>query len=119
MSSAAHVFVSIITLSTLLFIGALVRRGRMSAKYALLWMSVGVVMTLLAVFPGLLDRVSRWLGIAYGPTTLFIVAIALLLLLSVHVTFELARLEERTRTLAEELAILRATETRPDGEPGV
>ena len=108
MSATAHVFVSIVSISALLFIVRLVRRRQMRTKYSLLWLSVGVLMTLLAISPRSLEWVSRRLGIAYPPTTLFIAAIVLLLLVSVHFSWELSRLEERTRTLAEELAIITA-----------
>jgi hypothetical protein len=108
MSTLSHVLVALVALGTLVFIARLVRRRQMRAKYSLLWLSIGSAMAVLAVFPGLLDRVSQAIGIAYGPTTLFLVAITLLLLVSVHFSWELSRLEEHTRRLAEEVAILRA-----------
>ena len=61
----------------------------------------------------ILDRVSRWFRIYYAPTTLFLAAIGFLLLICIYFSYELSRLEERTRVLAEELAILRA-----EREPG-
>ena len=51
---------------------------------------------------------SHFLHIYYAPTTLFLVAIGFLLLVCMYFSYELSRLEERTRVLAEELAILRA-----------
>jgi Uncharacterized conserved protein (DUF2304) len=74
----------------------------------MLWLSIGAVIALLATFPGLLDRVSSWLGIAYAPGTFFLGAITLLFLIVVHFSWELSRLDARTRLLAEELAVLRA-----------
>ena len=68
---------------------------------------------MLAVFPSLLDRVSHFLRIYYAPTTLFLVAIGFLLLVCIYFSYELSRLEERTRVLAEELAILRSEQERP------
>jgi hypothetical protein len=105
MSGRAHIFVATVTVASLIFIIRLVRTHRLRAKYSMLWISVGLALTVLAVSPRLLDTVSGWLGVAYGPTTLFMVAITLLLLVAVHFSWELSRLEERTRILAEELAI--------------
>ncbi|HEX2027532.1 MAG TPA: DUF2304 domain-containing protein [Nitriliruptorales bacterium] len=116
MSGTAHLVVSLVTLGSFVVIVRLVRRRELKPKYALLWLTVGTVMVLLAISPALLDRVSLWLGISYGPATLFFAAITLLLLVAVHVSWELSRLEERTRTLAEELALLRA-ETSRDRPP--
>jgi hypothetical protein len=117
MSGRAHVFVATVTVASLIFIIRLVRTQRLRAKYSMLWISVGLALTVLAASPRLLDTVSGWLGVAYGPTTLFIVAITLLLLVAVHFSWELSRLEDRTRILAEELAILTAREGwREDSE---
>ena len=107
MSGKAHLFVAVVTAASLLFIMRLVRSRQLRAKYSILWISVGLSLFVLAASPSLLDHVSGWIGVAYPPTTLFIVAITLLLLIVVHFSWELSRLEERTRTLAEELAILR------------
>lgn len=115
MSRTAHLFMTAVALASVLFIAQLVRGGRLRAKYALLWLSVGVGMILLSVSPGLLDRVSLWIGVDYGPAVLFMAAITLLLFVSVHFSWELSRLEERVRVLAEELAIREADEPAPPG----
>lgn len=116
MSPRAHAVVAVITVSMLVFIVQMVRRRQLRAKYSLLWLSVGLMVTILAVSPTVLDRVSTLLGISYGPTTLFMAAITLLLVLVVHFSWELSRLEERTRTLAEEFALIRMQ--TPEKEPG-
>src|SRR5688500_10988160 len=108
MSGGAHLFILLLTMISLLFIVRMVRRNQLPSRYALLWLSIGAVVAFLAVFPRVLDRVSAWLGIAYAPGTFFLGAITLLLLIVVHFSWELARLDARTRLLAEELAILRA-----------
>jgi hypothetical protein len=108
MSANAHLFVGLVAIVCLIVMLSLVRRRRMSSKYVFLWLSVGAVMLLLAVSPRLLDRISVLIGIDYGPTTLFLFALVFLLLISVHFSWELSRLEDRTRRLAEEAALLRA-----------
>ncbi|MDQ3680165.1 MAG: DUF2304 domain-containing protein [Actinomycetota bacterium] len=98
---------------SLAFMLRLVRRRQLHAKYSILWLSVGIVLVLLAASPSLLDRVSIMLGISYGPTTFFLGAFLLLFLLVIHFSWELSRLEDRSRTLAEEVAILRARSEKP------
>ncbi len=112
MTTAAHVFILLLTLFSLLFIVRMVRRNQLPSRYALLWLAIGVVIAFLALFPRVLDRVSSWMGIAYAPGTFFLGAITLLFLIVVHFSWELARLDARTRLLAEELAILRADPPR-------
>ncbi len=108
MSGRAHLLVLAVTLLALAFIVRLVRRRQLRAKYSMLWLSIGSGLALLAASPRTLDRVSGWLGIYYAPATFFLGAIAFLFLIVVHFSWELSRLEERTRVLAEEIALLRA-----------
>lgn len=105
MSPVTRVFVAVLTAMTVVFLLTLVRSRRLRAKYALLWLATSVVMVLLAAFPGLLDGFSRAVGVQYGPATLFSGALLLLLLVCMHFSWELSRLEEKTRSLAEELAL--------------
>lgn len=107
MSDKAHLLTVVITGVALLMILRLLRRRQLRAKYSLVWLSVGLILVILASSPALLDRVSEWVGITYGPATFFLGAIALLFLIVVQFSWELSRLEERTRTLAEEVALLR------------
>jgi hypothetical protein len=115
LSPRAHILVLIAVFVGAFFLLRLLNRRQMRGKYTLLWMFVGLAVLVLALFPSLLDRVSRWFRIYYAPTTLFLVAIGFLLLVCIYFSYELSRLEERTRVLAEELAILRAErEAGPD-----
>jgi hypothetical protein len=95
----------------LVFLGTIlhmVRRGRLRAKYSFLWMIVGTVILIFSAIPGLLDSVALAVGIYYPPALLFLGATMLLLFLAVHFSWELTRLEARTRTLTEELALTNA-----------
>jgi hypothetical protein len=107
-STRGHLLILLVTVSSVLFIIRLLRRHRLPAKYALLWLSVGAVLIVLAAFPALLEWVSRLVGIAYSPATFLLGAVTLLFLVVIHFSWELSRLEDRTRVLAEELALLRA-----------
>jgi hypothetical protein len=107
MSVAAHVLVIVLAAAVIAFIVALVRSRRLRAKYSVLWFSIGLGLAVLAIFPGLLSWVSDIFGIAYPPATFMLLALSFLLVLVLHFSWELSRLEDRTRTLAEEYALLR------------
>ncbi len=85
----------------------LLRRRQLKEKYAVLWLVVGVSMVVLAVFPGLLDLTARLLGVQSGPNLLMFVAALVLLLVCVHLSWEVSRLEDKSRALAEEIGLLR------------
>ena len=107
MSTRAHIMLAILVALSILVIVRLVRRRHLKAKYSLLWLTLGVFMVIIAAVPGLLDWTAARLGIYYQPTLLILLGLALLLLIVMHFSYELSRMENRVRTLAEESAILR------------
>lgn len=107
MTGRAHLLLVLLTVGIVGFVLHLVRSGRLRAKYAMLWTTVGLGLVVLAAFPALLDRTALEAGVLYPPAAFLMVAVAFLFVLSVHFSWELSRLEERTRTLAEEVALLR------------
>jgi hypothetical protein len=106
-----------VSLGYLLFIARLVRRRQLREKYVMLWLAVGAATVVVSLSRGAMDRLARALGIHYGPTILFIVAIMFLMAVVAHLSWELSRLEDRTRKLAEELALLRPRQPDPETGP--
>ncbi len=107
MSTRAHIALSIITLIGLAFIVRMVRRSQLKSKYTVLWLTASLVIVVLVVFPDTLRGVSNLLGIYYPPATFLAIAVGVLFLIVVQFSAELSRADERTRILAEELALLR------------
>jgi hypothetical protein len=108
MSTRAHILILIATVVTTGFILRLLRRGQLRSKYALLWIITGLLILPFAVFPAILTTISRWAGVSYPPAMFLLLGTGFLLIVVVHFSWELSRLETRTRMLAEELALLRA-----------
>ncbi|RAV19852.1 DUF2304 domain-containing protein [Paenibacillus contaminans] len=86
----------------------LIRRQKIAERYALLWLSLGLVMVLLSLFPKLLQTVAELLGIFYAPSLLFLIGSAFALLLIMHVTMVISRLHRKVTRLIQELALLKA-----------
>lgn len=106
MTSRLAVTVIVVTVANLAFVLELVRRRQLREKYALLWLAVGVTGLLLALARPLLDGLARAMGIGYGPSALFFFSTIFLVLVAAHLSWEVSRLEDRTRRLAEEVALL-------------
>ncbi|MBN1174391.1 MAG: DUF2304 domain-containing protein [Micromonosporaceae bacterium] len=94
-------------IAVLSFVLELLRRRKLQEKYAILWLLVALLVVPLAFFPRLLDAVAQSLGIASGVSLVLFLAIVFLLLVCMHLSWEVSRLEEEGRTLAEEIALLR------------
>ncbi len=85
----------------------LLRRHQLREKYAILWLLVSLSVVVIAVFPGLLARAAQITGVQTPSNLLFFVAALVLLIVCVQLSWEVSRLEDETRALAEEVAILR------------
>ncbi len=85
----------------------MMRRHRLREKYAVLWFLVALGVLALAVFPGILTGLADLAGVEVPANLLFFMASLVLLVLTLQHSYELGRLEEKTRTLAEEVALLR------------
>lgn len=107
MTGRAHLILFLMTLAALLFVVRLVRQRSLQAKYAMLWLSVGALLLVVAAFPRLLDWMAQRAGIFYPPAAFLLLAVGFLFVVVIHFSWELSRLEERTRTLAEEVALLK------------
>jgi hypothetical protein len=101
-----HGLVIIFVLLLLVFVVEAVRRGRLKERYALLWLSAVGVMLVLTVWRSLLDRVARFLGVLYGPSLLFLVALLFLLAILLHFSLVISEHRDKTRRLTQRLALL-------------
>jgi len=115
---SASVFFLILAILVCTFVIIQVRHQRMKERYAALWLIIGAIIIVLGAFPNLLNGVADFVGVALPVNLLFLLSILLLMGVSIHLTLELSRLSEKTRILAEEVAILKALQEQPEGAAG-
>lgn len=104
-------------LSVLAVIFWLLLTRRLREKYALLWLVIGLAILLLTLFPGMLDALAGLVGVEIPANLLFILALALLIGVTLHQSWELSTAEDEIRRVAEEVAILRADIERLEARP--
>jgi hypothetical protein len=95
-----------VTLSLFLLVFELVRRRRLLERYALLWLLSSGVLLVLALWSGLLERVSDLAGIEVPSNALFVVGFAFVLALLLHFSLAISRLSDETKVLAQQVARL-------------
>jgi hypothetical protein len=95
-----------VTLGLLLLVFELVRRKRLSERYAILWLLAATTLFVLAVWKGLLTSLSHHVGIAYPPSALFAVAIGLITMILLHFSLAVSRLSDQNKVLAQRLGLL-------------
>ena len=103
----ANIFFLFLAVAIVVMVFTQVRNQKMKEKYAALWIIVSLVIIVLVALPSLLFWLADLVGVITPVNLLFLLAILLLIAVCLHLTFEVAKLNEDTRILAEEAAINR------------
>jgi len=93
----------------------LIRRNRLKEKYSLLWLFSSLVMLWFSVSRKTLHYVSGLIGIQYPPSLIFLLAFFFLVVINIHFSTVISRLSDRSKTLSQEVAILREMLERDKG----
>ena len=108
MQAYGHVFVFTVSLGVFLFIFWLVRRRKIRERFAILWLLIAfVLLTTSSIGYPYLFKIASLVGVPYPPSALFFLAIAGLTLLVIELLAWVSKLNDRTRVLTQQLAILR------------
>lgn len=106
--SRLELFVVVIALVNVAVVIEFVRRRKLRENFALLWIGVGLGGVVLSIARPVFDATARAVGVSYGPSLLFSLAVLFLVFVCMGLSLNVSRLEDRTEVLAEEVAFLRA-----------
>src|SRR6516165_4767789 len=104
--TGVHLIAIVSAAVTLTVIVELSRRSQLRTKYMVVWLLVGLVIAVFAIAPGLFNALADGVGVKNPPDLLLVIASLFLLMVCVYLSWEVGRLEDRSRILAEEIAIL-------------
>jgi len=93
----------------------LLRSYVLPEKYAVIWLLAAVAAIVLSAWPGLLDAIARFFGIASAINLLFVGAFFVVFLLLMQVSLELAKTRDELRKAVQKLA-LEIEERKVDGD---
>lgn len=96
-----------IALSIIIFIAVLVllRFYFLPEKYAVIWLVGAIGGIVVAFFPGILDALASFFGVAQPINLLFVAGFFIVLLLLMQLSLELARTRDELRKVVQSLAI--------------
>jgi len=86
----------------------LIRKKKLLEQYSLLWFFSSLILFVLSIWRDLLEKAADFLGVYYAPTALFIIMIFCGMVLFLHFSIVISKLTEQNKTLAQELALLKA-----------
>lgn len=96
----------VISILTLLAALELIRKNKLREDYALLWLGGGILMLVMALWPGSLRLLAKITGAAYPPSAIFIAALVILTWLLMHFSVIVSTLTARLIRLSQRIAIL-------------
>ncbi|HEX3565532.1 MAG TPA: DUF2304 domain-containing protein [Acidimicrobiales bacterium] len=105
--TGVHIIALVAAVVTLTVIIELSRRSQLRNKYTVVWLLVGLVIAVFAIAPGMFNYIAHGVGVKSPPNLLVVVAALFLLMVCVYLSWEAGRQEDKTRVLAEEVALLR------------
>lgn len=106
MTTAAYVLGIVVPSLVILVVIDLLRRNKLRERHAIWWLVFGLLTLVGGVFPRLLEELAGWAGVELPINLVFFVAISVAFLVFLQHSSELTRLEAKTRTLAEKVALL-------------
>lgn len=106
MTLKLQIVVAAVAVIALLYIGNLVRVKRLELKYALVWFLVGVLLLVFDLSPGLLEGLTRLMGIALPINMLFFLGFGFVLMILFSQTIVISNLTRKTKRLTQEVALL-------------
>lgn len=106
MNFASYVLGIAAALLVLVVVVEMLRHGNLRERHTLWWVLAGTIGLIFGIFPNLLEGLARALGVEVPINLVFFLAIVVLFLVCIQQSSELTKSEERTRTLAEHVALL-------------
>lgn len=105
--SSGYLFAVVLLVVVVIALFALLRGRRIREKYVGLWLGVAIAVIVLGAFPALTFWLARVVGVQTPVNLLFSGALAVLLIVCIQLSVAISALEERNRTVVEEIALLR------------
>jgi hypothetical protein len=120
MQEHGQAIVFLFTLLIFSLIMSLVFTRKITERFAILWSGIALSLLLASSFGfKYLFQIARYMGIPYAPSALFLIVIFGLTLLVIELFVWISKLNERSRILTQQVALLwdrlERSERKPDG----
>lgn len=106
MTDLFRMLLLIAVLLYILLIGVLMKKGRMSLKYSLVWFASGIVLLFCALFPQVIRFFTNLMGIYSETNAVFFIGVCFLLIIILSLTSIASGQSDRIRTLTQTQAML-------------
>ncbi len=106
MSTFTKIFIITVIVLFFLYIGRMLKRGRIEFKHAFLWIGTSLLVLLLTLFPSILAFFALQLGIGVPVNLVFFLGILLNLVITFSITASYSRMKEMICKNTQYIALL-------------
>lgn len=101
-----QLFALAISVSLLVGIVVLIRKGKLKEGYSILWFAIGIGFLVLSIWNHLLSLVSKLVDVEYEPATLFTLLLVGSIVVMIHFTVLISGFDHKNKTLAQFIGLL-------------
>lgn len=105
MEISLRIFLSVAILVYFVILATLLKKRRLSLKYAIIWIICGVCMILFIVFPTVVFKASALVGISNPVNAIFFLAMVFTIILLLSITSIVSSLSEKNLRLTQALSL--------------
>jgi len=106
MSLRIQVIIAVALIIVLVLICNMIRKNKLDLKYALVWLSVGVIVLILDLFPVTMEIMAKILGVDLPINMLFFLGFCFSLVIIFVLTVMLSAQAKKVKRLTQEVALL-------------
>jgi len=106
MNPVSYAFAIAAAAIALLAIIEMLRRQRFRERHAFWWLLAAILSLVVSIFPSTLELAASVVGVEVPSNLAFFISIVILFFVTVQHSSELTTLEEKTRVLAEHIALV-------------
>ena len=105
MSISLRIVLVIVSLLTLFYVGIKIKKAQVNIFDTFFWFFLAIVFVLFSLFPDIVEAGAELLGFIAPVNFVFIVVIFLILLRCFLLSIKVSQLEEKLKSLTQEIAI--------------
>lgn len=100
-----YIFAIIFAIIFEIFILTLVKKNKLDEKYSILWIILGIIILIVAIFPNSIITIANWFNVYYPPTLMLLFALMILGAYIIHISIVITKQNKMIVKLTQELAI--------------
>ncbi len=105
-----RIFALLIGIGIFVVIIEMVRRRRLGEEYSFLWFIIGLGIVVLVLWQDLLEWLTYLIGAMAQTTTMFIFGLVIVILINLHSSVKITKLNKQVKELAQQVAMLKISE---------